>query len=110
MSESEGVYIGILFVSAVLCAWIGYRVGATRGQGELGGILGFVFGPLGILIAVFLPPVSKLPVRKKAVKDCRLPPVNPAQWDPVEDWESRQQAKKVLPVPEHLRGKKPADE
>jgi hypothetical protein len=106
MSESEGVYIGILLVSALLCGWIGKLVGGTKGQGEIGAILGFFLGPLGILIAVFLPVANKAPVRQRVVKDCRLPPVNPPKWDAVEAWESEQREKKVLPVPEHLRGKK----
>jgi len=46
----EGLLIGIL-VAAVCCAILGALVGSQKQAGFEGGLLGFFFGPLGVIVA-----------------------------------------------------------
>jgi hypothetical protein len=102
----DEVFFFLLFVliGALVCGFIGYAVGDTRQQGGLGFVLGFLLGPLGILVAVLLPR-KELPQRQrwqeKQARKYRAAPV----MDEVEAWEARQRAKEPLPVPPHLKGR-----
>lgn len=49
------VVLGAAVVAALICAWFGYWVGGLHGHQTGGFLLGLVFGPLGVLIAVLLP-------------------------------------------------------
>lgn len=45
----------VWFVGAIFCGAIGGAIGAAKGKGGFGFFLGFIFGPIGILIVAVLP-------------------------------------------------------
>jgi hypothetical protein len=97
--------IGMLF-ACFFCGILGGIIGEGRGRGGAGFMCGFMLGPLGVIIALLLPreekrPAAIAPVQKKRVA------VMP---DQVELWEARERNKKVLQVPEHLRGRRVDEE
>ncbi len=47
--EPTAVFILAIFFAAV-CSVIGYAIGEKRESGGFGALLGFLFGPIGILI------------------------------------------------------------
>jgi hypothetical protein len=55
LEESIVEILCFLFAWCVICGGLGYAVGAQKGQGGLGAVLGCLLGPIGILIAVLLP-------------------------------------------------------
>ena len=44
--------MGVLFslIIVVVCAFAGYKIGEPHGKAVIGGILGFLLGPIGLLI------------------------------------------------------------
>jgi hypothetical protein len=66
--------VAAVFLVGFLCAIIGGAVGAPRGHGGVGFLLGLLFGPLGILIVVVMAPAeTTVPTALGAV---------PAGWYP----------------------------
>jgi len=47
--------IVVVFFVAVVCGFIGYGIGHSRGRGTAGFWLGLLLGPVGCLAALFLP-------------------------------------------------------
>lgn len=93
-------------IGVLICGIIGGVCGANRGRGPSGFLLGALFGPLGILLALFLPedPKAKASV---AVKRARAEYKKP---DPLDEFEARERAKVPLAVPKHLRGRRVEDD
>ena len=48
-------YIIVTIVVSLICGWIGYLCGDSRQRGTAGLVLGLLFGPIGCVIALFLP-------------------------------------------------------
>jgi MFS family permease len=85
-------------VGLLVCGFIGYAVGDTRKQGGLGFLLGFLLGPLGILVAVLLPKKEAPKAQRWQEKQARKYRAAPAT-DPVEEWEVRERAKRAFTAP-----------
>lgn len=60
MAEVIFIYLGI----GAVFGTIGWAVGESKDQGPAGFGLGFLLGPLGVLIAVLLPPTAEAQARK----------------------------------------------
>ena len=56
MSEQDGLIIFVALACVVLNLFIGYCCGVGRGRGGAGILLAFMFGPVGWVIALLLPP------------------------------------------------------
>jgi len=88
---SETVLI-ILLIDAVICSCAGALTGRTKGRGTEGSVLGFFFGPIGLIITLLMPerglrcPLCKAVVESGAVK-CRH-----CGSDLPEDWEASAKA------------------
>jgi ribosomal protein L32 len=54
--DSLIIYLIVLIVMTGACALIGSKCGASRGRETAGMWLGILLGPLGCIIALFLPP------------------------------------------------------
>ncbi len=92
------VVVGGSFVMSLLGLWIG----ASRGRAGAGFLCGFLLGPLGVILTLFLPEVPKESgARKRSL---------PRKPDPLEAWETQERTKVVPPVPAHLRGRRLDDE
>lgn len=48
-------YIIVTIVVSLICGWIGYLCGSSRQRGTAGLVLGLLFGPIGCIVALFLP-------------------------------------------------------
>ena len=77
--------INVIMVAAVsaliiciICGFVGYKIGGTRGRPCAGFWLGFLVGPLGCLVALFLPrdmpptPTSGRAAAASATRFCSL--------------------------------------
>jgi hypothetical protein len=53
-----------LAIFLVVCSILGSVVGNLRGRAGLGALLGLCLGPIGVLVAVLLPPISHGPTVK----------------------------------------------
>ena len=53
-----GVIIFIYLSMGIICAIIGKVVGSKKGRGDAGLVLGFLLGPIGIVIALLLPIIA----------------------------------------------------
>lgn len=51
-----GPVIAVVLVVAVVCGFIGAAIGEPKRQGAMGFLLGFLFGPLGLLIVAVMQP------------------------------------------------------
>jgi hypothetical protein len=58
------------FLIWLICGFVGAAIAESRGHGCAGLIMGFLFGPLGILIALAMPPNYK-GMGKKQCPYCR---------------------------------------
>lgn len=96
------VFLFVLLVVMAISGMIGSSLGKPKGNESVGGLLGAFFGPLGwVLAAVMEDKRQKLP--GVPVKRERAEYKKP---DPIKEFEARERAKKVLEVPDHLRGRK----
>lgn len=109
---SEELIFGLLAVGAVFGV-IGALVAGTKGNGGAGFLLGFLLGPIGILIAMLIPASEKkaawrCPYCRGALPDGKVSRCvhcggmftrkafsNPV--DPVDAWEARENSGKKLP-------------
>jgi hypothetical protein len=48
-------WLVVLIPIALVCGMLGMAIGDRRGQGNVGFALGALLGPLGLLLALFLP-------------------------------------------------------
>lgn len=85
------------------CLMVGYSIGAARGRAGAGVLCALILGPLGLIVAMFLPKDQSGLAdadRKKGRK-----PGQPTQRhrttfkaaDPIEAWEKREMTGKKLP-------------
>lgn len=93
MIENEPIaYIALLALMALpfLFALIGYWAAVARGRGAAGALLGFCLGPIGILVALFLPSNPVRPQRparrsrgsrRMKVKRIHVPPIASSKVD-----------------------------
>jgi hypothetical protein len=92
-----------ILMGTVICGAIGGICAERRGRGGSGFVLGFMLGPLGIILALFLPENPKR-AADAAVKRAREEYKKP---DPLEEFEARERARtRFESVPKHLRGRK----
>jgi uncharacterized membrane protein YeaQ/YmgE (transglycosylase-associated protein family) len=95
--------VGWLMV-ALICGMIGKACAKNRGRGDDGFMLGFWLGPLGVILAMFLPEERKaMEAGKQGAPVTRNVAL---REDPMVAWERQERAKTVLEVPAHLRGRK----
>lgn len=73
-------------IAAVGCGVLGYFVGNLRGQAMMGGVLGFLLGPLGVLIAALLPEAYEEPRYGRSVGHILA---KRREEDQTEDWLNR---------------------
>lgn len=99
----EPVFIFQVLGGALVCAVIGMIAAGTKGNGLAGFAWGFLLGPLGILIAIIIPENPEW-IKSRCPRKPARPMALPV--DPVDQWEAKEKAKTVLPVPDHLRGRK----
>ena len=61
----------LLLISAAVCGVIGYGLGDLNGKGNgpLGGILGALLGPIGVICALLLPKAEEDAPSAKAIAD-----------------------------------------
>jgi uncharacterized membrane protein YeaQ/YmgE (transglycosylase-associated protein family) len=89
-----------------VCGAIGGMCAENRGRGPAGFLLGFLLGPLGIVLALFLPEDRKAIEAGKPGRPVKRVRPEYKKRDPIEEFEERERAKKAFEeVPEHLRGK-----
>lgn len=66
MPDHRALDLGLLYLAGwVLCALLAAAVGGARGRGGAGFVLGAVFGPGGILLALFLPSAHRRARRRR---------------------------------------------
>ncbi len=64
----HGGQIVELLVVAVICAVIGEAIGKPRGRRDLGGVLGFFLGPIGLLIIACMSKTDEARVQEAAAR------------------------------------------
>ena len=99
----DGEFLIVVLGGGIFCSLLGLVIGASRGRAGAGFLCGFLLGPLGVIIALFLPKEENTEGRKPGSPTKRKR-VMPTTIDPLEAWEAKERAKTVLEVPEHLRG------
>jgi hypothetical protein len=93
-------------VVMTLLAWM---IGASRGRGAAGFLCGFLLGPLGVIIALFLPKGEEEKSRKPGAPVSRQRRM-PVMQDPIEEFEARERARRAFEeTPTHLRGRRVDD-
>lgn len=91
------VWIG----GGILFSILGWMIGDSRGRPGAGFLCGFLLGPLGCVIALFLPKETAAgPARRRrpgqpTARERRMP----VKADPLEEWEAREKAKAGPPPP-----------
>ena len=50
----ERQYVFALFITGLICSFVGFSIADKKGSGTAGFLLGFLLGPIGVLIAAFL--------------------------------------------------------
>ncbi len=109
----DGEMVYIFLGAGVVCGVVGMAVGGTKGNAGAGLVLGFLFGPIGILIAVLLPATQtalprQCPYCRKGIPEgdfqrcchCGGALIRKAFRqvnDPVDQWEAREKSGKKLP-------------
>lgn len=54
-ANTAGIFLLSIFLGLALTTWLGYLAGKSRNRGLAGALCGFLLGPLGIVLALFLP-------------------------------------------------------
>jgi hypothetical protein len=63
--EVNSFVIGLIGISSVIA---GYLIGKRKDRKILGGVLGFLLGPIGVLVILFLPETAKRRAVRARVK------------------------------------------
>jgi hypothetical protein len=73
----EGFVFSVAAIICIGCGLVSAIIGEPRGKGGIGFLLGFLFGPLGVLITVLLCPSVQQPtvpdqsmINKKVCSSC----------------------------------------
>lgn len=88
----------ILLIAAFIMGFIGYHIGKTKGRGSLGVVLGLILGPIGWIIVLLMPAVSKGDdalspefLARRAARQGRYGNKTPAQQAKEDAWRKAQE-------------------
>lgn len=99
---------------------IGWAIGNSKGRPGFGMVMAFFLGPIGWLIAAIADDKRPKcrhchgPLPDRMVNKClhcggQIRCERAAEMeaiDPIDEWDAREKSKTILPVPEHLRGRR----
>ena len=54
-ASTAGIFLLSVLLGLALTTWLGFLAGKSRNRGTAGALCGFLLGPLGIVLALFLP-------------------------------------------------------
>jgi hypothetical protein len=102
--DMDFVSSGVFLSGWMMVALVAAMVGESRGRAGAGFLCGLLLGPLGIVVALFLPREDPAPPRggRQGFPPDAVPR-NPGSWrpDPVDEWEAKEKARTVIKHPGH---------
>lgn len=89
--EIDGAYLIGALMGWVVTILLGWMVGESRGRPGAGFLCAFLLGPLGVIVALFLPREARHNVEQRkpgspTKRERRLP----VKGDPIAEWERRE--------------------
>ncbi|MCU1397330.1 MAG: hypothetical protein JWN62_439 [Acidimicrobiales bacterium] len=80
---SSGVqFVGLLI--GIACIFIGRAIGGKKGRATLGGVLGFLLGPIGLIIIAVVPKTKEIAAKEAAENERRQVYLSQSRGLPVE--------------------------
>lgn len=101
------VIMGMVWLGSMIAA---AEEGAKRGRRGAGIYCGIVLGPIGVVVAFFLPREEQPMARKITETNQRKKLIVAKTPDQLETWEAQERNRAVPPVPPHLRGRRVDEE